>query len=115
MNSLHLLSKVIFTLIFGDYVVKSITGKKTAKTVKVAATEENTEVPIIKHHKKRHNLITIQAKKPVKSTVAADSIKKGVVKITLPSKIKSTPLPVRKKTVPVKLTAMLTKVRDDDE
>ncbi|MEO8884474.1 MAG: penicillin-binding protein 2 [Mucilaginibacter sp.] len=56
----------------------------------------------------------LRVKPPVKSKGAADSLKKSVVKIKMPSKIKIASVPAPKKTVPVKLTAMLTNLKDDE-
>jgi penicillin-binding protein 2 len=52
----------------------------------------------------------LQAKPAVKSA-NADSLKKNVGKLSAAPKIKTASVPVRKKAVPVKLTAMLTKFR----
>lgn len=55
----------------------------------------------------------LKSKKPAKST-PADSVKKEVVKINKPSKVKTASAPVRKPYKIEKLTAMLTKFKDDE-
>jgi penicillin-binding protein 2 len=52
--------------------------------------------------------------KPAIKKVPADSLKKSVVKLNTAPKFKTTSAPVRKKELPFKLTAMLTKSRDDE-
>ncbi|MEO8886559.1 MAG: DnaJ domain-containing protein [Mucilaginibacter sp.] len=47
---------IIFTLLFGDYVVKTITGTKPVKVAKTDVVSEN--MPVVKHHKKIHALQT---------------------------------------------------------
>lgn len=56
----------------------------------------------------------LKSKKPAKSITPADSAKKEVVKVTKPSKIKTASAPVRKPYKIEKLTAMLTKLKDDE-
>lgn len=72
-NIAVMLTLVLFTTLFGWYVLKSINGKKTAGTVKV----NRPAVYKVKHHKKRHNIKTILTanRPPVVKKDTSNSIK----------------------------------------
>ncbi|GAB2984813.1 penicillin-binding protein 2 [Mucilaginibacter puniceus] len=55
----------------------------------------------------------LKQKSPAKK-ISVDSLKKDVVKVSAAPKLKTASAPVRKKPVPIKLTAMLTKFKDDE-
>jgi penicillin-binding protein 2 len=55
----------------------------------------------------------LKSKLPVKKK-SADSLKTSTVKVSAVSKFKSDSAPLRKKPVPIKFTAMLTKFKDDE-
>jgi hypothetical protein len=46
---------IVFTFLFGDYVIKSITGSKPVKIAKTTAVEEE-NIPAVKHHKKKKHI-----------------------------------------------------------
>ena len=46
---------IVFTFLFGNYVIKSITGSKHVKVAKAAVIEEE-NIPSVKHHKKKKHI-----------------------------------------------------------
>jgi len=82
---------VIITLIFGDYVYKSMTGSKTAAANKTAVVPPSSNT--ISHHKKKHKL---------KNLNSNGDLQPGVVKNALPvrsAKIANVPPPVIKSNI----------------
>jgi len=66
---------VLFTLLFGDHVVKTITGSKPVKSSKIAVVAD--DAPVVKHHKKKHTLLTGHA---VAAVPSASTQTKAVIK-----------------------------------
>ncbi len=80
---------VVLTVIFGDYVIKSITGSKPSKPANIAVAEvdEKENTPVIKHHKKKHHLSEITADKPIvraPMTVQDQPVAKPIVNVASP-------------------------------
>lgn len=96
----------ILTLIFGDYVLKSVRKSNDNKVSSSVAATSVAPVSVLKHHKRRHNLkITPIVDQPASKQLGVKVLPAPVVKLTQPVTVESPMQAVAAPVKPARVTA----------